>query len=61
MSRTSDPGRVSENLAVFDFELGKDEMAAMQALARPIADTPGRNYSFSFRRACIFRLSAIAK
>ena len=35
LSRTTNPGRVAENLAVFDFELGEDEMAAIQTLARP--------------------------
>jgi 2,5-diketo-D-gluconate reductase B len=44
LSRTTNPDRISENLAVFDFELGEDEMAAMQALARPnsrIVNPPG--------------------
>jgi 2,5-diketo-D-gluconate reductase B len=35
LSRTSNPDRVVENLAVFDFELRGDEMAAIQRLARP--------------------------
>jgi 2,5-diketo-D-gluconate reductase B len=44
LSRTTNPGRVAENLAIFDFELGDDEMAAMQTLARPnsrIVNPPG--------------------
>ena len=35
LSRTTNPDRVVENLTVFDFELGEDEMAAIQTLARP--------------------------
>jgi 2,5-diketo-D-gluconate reductase B len=35
LSRTTNPDRMAENLAVFDFELGEDEMAAIQTLARP--------------------------
>jgi 2,5-diketo-D-gluconate reductase B len=35
LSRTTNPGRVAENLAIFDFELGEDEMAAIQTLAKP--------------------------
>ena len=35
LSRTTNPGRVVENLAVFDFELGEDDMVAIQTLARP--------------------------
>jgi len=35
LSRTTNPGRIAENLAVFDFELGEGEMAAIQTLARP--------------------------
>jgi diketogulonate reductase-like aldo/keto reductase len=44
LSRTTNPDRINENLAVFDFELGEDEMAAMQTLARPnsrIVNPPG--------------------
>jgi 2,5-diketo-D-gluconate reductase B len=44
LSRTTNPDRISENLAIFDFELGEDEMAAMQTLARPnsrIVNPPG--------------------
>jgi 2,5-diketo-D-gluconate reductase B len=44
LSRTTNPDRISENLAVFDFELGEDEMAVMQTLARPnsrIVNPPG--------------------
>ena len=44
LSRTTNPNRLSENLAVFDFELGGDEMAAIQTLARPnsrIVNPPG--------------------
>lgn len=44
LSRTTNPNRVVENLAIFDFELGEDEMAAMQKLVRPnsrIVDPPG--------------------
>lgn len=33
--RTTNLDRIVENLTVFDFELGEDEMAAIQALARP--------------------------
>jgi 2,5-diketo-D-gluconate reductase B len=35
LSRTTNPDRIAENLTVFDFELGEDEMAAIQTLARP--------------------------
>jgi len=35
LSRTTHPDRIAENLTVFDFELGEDEMAAIQTLARP--------------------------
>jgi diketogulonate reductase-like aldo/keto reductase len=35
LSRTTNPDRIAENLSVFDFELGEDEMAAIQTLARP--------------------------
>ena len=35
LSRTTNPDRIAENLAVFDFELGEDELAAIQALATP--------------------------
>ena len=35
LSRTTNPDRIAENLAVFDFKLGEDEMAAIQRLARP--------------------------
>lgn len=44
LSRTTNPDRIPENLAIFDFELGEDEMAAIQTLARPnsrIVDPPG--------------------
>ena len=44
LSRTTNPNRVAENLAIFDFELGEDEMAAMQTLVKPnsrIVDPPG--------------------
>ena len=44
LSRTTNPNRVAENLAIFDFELGEDEMAAIQTLARPnsrIVNPPG--------------------
>ena len=44
LSRTTNPDRISENLAVFDFELGEDEMAGRQTLARPnsrIVNPPG--------------------
>jgi 2,5-diketo-D-gluconate reductase B len=44
LSRTTNPGRIAENLAVVDFELREDEMAAIQTLARPnsrIVDPPG--------------------
>jgi 2,5-diketo-D-gluconate reductase B len=34
LSRTTNLDRIVENLTVFDFELGEDEMAAIQALAR---------------------------
>jgi 2,5-diketo-D-gluconate reductase A len=32
--KSSDPQRQAENLAVFDFELSADEMAALSALDR---------------------------
>jgi 2,5-diketo-D-gluconate reductase B len=35
LSRTTNPNRLAENLAVFDFELGGDEMAAIHSLAEP--------------------------
>ena len=44
LSRTTNPDRIAENLAIFDFELGEDEMAAIQTLARPnsrIVNPPG--------------------
>ena len=44
LSRTTNPSRVAENLAIFDFELGEDEMAAIQTLAGPdgrIVNPPG--------------------
>lgn len=44
LSRTTNPDRIAENLAIFDFELGEDEMAAIHALAMPnsrIVDPPG--------------------
>jgi 2,5-diketo-D-gluconate reductase B len=44
LSRTTNPNRLAENLAVFDFELGGGEMAAIQTLARPnsrIVNPPG--------------------
>jgi 2,5-diketo-D-gluconate reductase B len=44
LSRTTNPGRIAENLAIFDFDLGEDEMAAIQTLARPnsrIVNPPG--------------------
>jgi 2,5-diketo-D-gluconate reductase B len=44
LSRTSNPDRIAENLTIFDFELGEDEMAAIQTLARPdsrIVNPPG--------------------
>ena len=44
LSRTTNPGRIAENLAVVDFELREDEMAAILTLARPnsrIVDPPG--------------------
>ena len=33
--RTGKVERLSENLAIFDFELAEDEIAEIQALARP--------------------------
>jgi hypothetical protein len=44
LSRTTNIARVSENAAVFDFELSAEEMAAIHALATPgsrIVDPPG--------------------
>ena len=44
LSRTTNPERIAENLAVVDFELREDEMAAIQTLAKPnsrIVDPPG--------------------
>jgi len=44
LSRTTNPNRLAENLAVFDFELGEGEMAAIQTLADPngrIVSPPG--------------------
>jgi diketogulonate reductase-like aldo/keto reductase len=44
LSRTTNPNRLAENLAVFDFELGGDEMAVIQTLAEPngrIVSPPG--------------------
>jgi 2,5-diketo-D-gluconate reductase B len=44
LSRTTNPDRIAENLAVFDFELSTDEMAALLKLTRPnsrIVDPPG--------------------
>lgn len=45
LPRSSNRGRIAENLAVFDFELTGDEMARISALKRPggkIADPKGR-------------------
>ncbi|WP_257624667.1 aldo/keto reductase [Variovorax boronicumulans] len=44
LSRTTHKARLAENLAVFDFELGAPEMAAIHALAQPgsrIVSPPG--------------------
>ncbi len=44
LSRTTNPSRIAENLAVFDFELEPEEMAAIHELARPgsrIVSPPG--------------------
>jgi diketogulonate reductase-like aldo/keto reductase len=44
LSRTTNPDRLAENLAIFDFELGSDEMAAIRTLADPngrIVNPPG--------------------
>lgn len=44
LSRTTRPDRLSENAAIFDFELSHDEMAAIFALVMPgsrIVDPPG--------------------
>ncbi len=44
LSRTTNPNRLAENLSVFDFELGEDEMAAIHSLAGPnarIVSPPG--------------------
>jgi 2,5-diketo-D-gluconate reductase B len=44
LSRTTDPQRVAENVAVFDFDLTPEEMERIHALARPrsrIVDPPG--------------------
>lgn len=35
LSRTTNPDRIAENLGIFDFELGEDEVAAIQTLAKP--------------------------
>lgn len=35
LSRTTNPDRIAENLTEFNFELGEDEMATIQTLARP--------------------------
>lgn len=45
LPRSSNPGRIAENFAVFDFALDADEMARISALRRPcskIADPNGR-------------------
>lgn len=45
LPRSSNPGRIAENLAIFDFELTADEMARIGALMRrgaKIADPKGR-------------------
>jgi diketogulonate reductase-like aldo/keto reductase len=44
LSRTTNPDRIAENLAIFRFELSEDEMAAVRRLATPnsrIVDPPG--------------------
>jgi 2,5-diketo-D-gluconate reductase B len=44
LSRTVNPKRVAENLAIFDFELDQDEMRVIHSLARSdsrIVDPPG--------------------
>lgn len=35
LSKTATPARIAENMAIFDFALTADEMAAIHALARP--------------------------
>lgn len=35
LSKTAKPERVAENFAIFDFDLGDDDMSAIAALARP--------------------------
>jgi hypothetical protein len=35
LSRTTNPDRIAENLTVFNCELGEDEMATIQTLAKP--------------------------
>jgi diketogulonate reductase-like aldo/keto reductase len=44
LSRTTDPQRVAENVAVFDFDLTSEELERIHALAQPrsrIVDPPG--------------------
>ena len=36
--KSADPGRIAENIALFDFELTADEVAAISALDRGEAD-----------------------
>ena len=44
LSRTTNPARVAENVAIFEFELEAEEMAEIHSLAKPnsrIVDPPG--------------------
>jgi len=44
LSRSTNPDRVAENAAIFDFELPADDMATIFGLAQPgsrIVDPPG--------------------
>jgi diketogulonate reductase-like aldo/keto reductase len=43
--RSSNPGRIAQNIAVYDFELNTDEMQRIHSLAKPdgrIANPAGR-------------------
>ncbi len=43
--KSADPGRIAENLDIFDFELTEDEMAAISGLDRGEADVADSDVS----------------
>ena len=43
--KSADPGRIAENLDIFDFELSEDEMAAISGLDRGEGDVADSDVS----------------